>query len=74
MVSCFNLTSYPGREGTSRNVFVIVFDQDVVVSRQDRQIGDCAGPVLVVHAADVCFGRTFNSQGETSCRDRELVS
>lgn len=49
------LTGDPGREGAPRDVLVIVFDQDAVVSRQDGQVGHCARPVLVVHTADVCF-------------------
>lgn len=64
-------TSDPGRKGASRNVLVVVFDQDAVVSRQDRQVGHRARPVLVVHAANVSLGRTLNGQGQTTCREVE---
>lgn len=55
-------TSDPSREGAPWDVLFIVFDQDAVVSRQDRQVRHGAGPILVVHTADVCFGWTLNGQ------------
>lgn len=65
------LTGDPGRKGASRDVLVIVLDQDAVVSRQDRQVGHSARPILVVHTADVGLGRTLNGQGQTTCREWE---
>lgn len=47
-------------------MLVIVFDQDAVVSWQDRQVGHSAGPILVVHTANVCFGWTLNGQRQTT--------
>lgn len=64
-----SLTSDPGREGASWDVLVVVFDQDAVVPWQDREVGHCAGPILVVHAADVCFGWPLDGQRKTTCVD-----
>lgn len=65
------ITSDPGRKGASGDVLIIVFDQDAVVSRQDRQVGHRARPILVVHTADVSLGRTLDGQGQTTCRELE---
>lgn len=62
-------TGDPGRKGAPRDVLVVVLDQDAVVSRQDRQVGHRARPVLVVHTADVGLGRTLNGQGQTTCTE-----
>lgn len=59
-------TSNPCWKGAARNVLVIVFDQDAVVSWQNRQIGHTARPILVVQAADVCFWWALNGQGQTT--------
>lgn len=61
-----DITSNPSREGAAGDVLVIVFDQDAVVSRQDGQVGHGAGPILVVHTADVRLGWTLNGQGQTT--------
>lgn len=59
MLKCFQesklYTCDLGREWAARDVFVIVLDQDAVVPRQSRQVCDCAGPVFVINAADLCF-------------------
>lgn len=68
-----NITSDPSRKGAARDVLVIVFDQDAVVSRQDRQVGHSAGPILVVHTADVCLRRTLNGQGQTTYKNMMLA-
>lgn len=60
------LTSNPGREGAAWDVLVIVFDQNTVVSRQDRQVGDSTGPILVVQTGYVCLGWTLNGQRQTT--------
>lgn len=65
------ITSDPGRKGASRDVLVIILDQDAVVSRQDRQVGHSARSILVVHAADVSLGRTLDGQGQTTCKELE---
>lgn len=46
-------------------MIAVVFDQNVVISGQRRQVGDAARPVLVVHAADLCFGWTLDGQVQT---------
>lgn len=61
-----DVTSNPSSEGAARDVLVIVFDQDAVVSGQDRQVGHSARPVLVVHTADVSLGWTLNGQRQTT--------
>lgn len=61
-----DITSNPSREGAARDVLVIVFDQDAVVSWQDRQVGHSAGPILVVQTADVSLGWTLDGQRQTT--------
>lgn len=68
-----NITSDPSRKGAARDVLVIVFDQDAVVPRQDRQVGHSACPILVVHTADVCLRRTLNGQGQTTYKNMMLA-
>lgn len=59
MVKCFQksklYTCDLGCERTAGDVFVVVLDQDAVVPRQSRQVRDCACPVFVINAADLCF-------------------
>lgn len=64
-----DITSNPSREGAAGDVLVIVFDQDAVVSRQHGQVGHGAGPILVVHTADVRLGWTLNGQGQTTYKN-----
>lgn len=66
-----SLTCDSGREGASWDVLVIIFDQDAVVPWQDRKVGHCACPILVVHAADVRFGWALDSQRKTTCINTE---
>lgn len=47
-----NPTGDLGCEGASRDVLVIVLDQNAVVAWQRGQVGHCAGPIFVVNAAD----------------------
>lgn len=68
------LTGNPGGERAASDVLVIVFDQDVVVSWQRGQVADSAGPVFIVHTADLCFGRTLDSQVQTSWTERRAWS
>lgn len=65
-LSVDDITSNPSREWAAGDVLVIVFDQDAVVSRQDGQVGHGAGPVLVVHTADICLGWTLDGQRQTT--------
>lgn len=60
------VTGDPGREGAAWDVLVVIFHQDAVVSRQDGKVGHGAGPVLVVHTADVRLGWTLDGQRETT--------
>ena len=39
-------------EGAARDVFVIVLDQDAVVTRQGGQVSHRARPIFVVNTAD----------------------
>lgn len=55
-------TCDPGSEGAAWDVLVVVLDQDAIVARQYRQVGDTARPVLVVSTADFRFGRTLDGQ------------
>lgn len=71
LVKDLKFTSNPCRVGAAWDVLVIVFNEDAVVSRQDRQIGHSAGPILVVHTADVCFGRTLNGQRQTTYKNKQ---
>ncbi len=64
-----DFTSNSSREGAARDVLVIVFNQDAVVSWEDGQVGHSAGPILVIHTADVGFGWTLNSQRQTTCKN-----
>ena len=61
-----DITGNSSREGAARDVLVIIFDQDAVVSWQDRQVGHSARPILVVHTADVRLGWTLNGQRQTT--------
>ena len=53
------LTSDPGLERTSWNVTVIVAYQDAVVSCCCGQVGDSAGTISVVQAADLSLRWTL---------------
>ena len=55
------ITSYLHSEGTACDVLLVVTDQDIVVSRHSGQVGDSAGAISVVQAADLCSGRTLES-------------
>lgn len=66
------LTNYFGVEGAAGDVLLVVFHQDVVISRQRGQVADAARPVFVVHAADLGFGRTLDGQVQTSWTDGRL--
>lgn len=61
----WSLTGDPGGERAAGDVIVVIFDQYVVVSGQSGQVADAARPVLVVHTADLCFGRTLDGQVQT---------
>lgn len=63
------LTGDPGSERAASDVLIVVFDQDVVVSGQSGQVADTAGPVLVVHTADLRFGWTLDGQVQTAWAD-----
>lgn len=60
------LTSDPGGERAAGDVILVVFDQDIVVAGQSGQVADAARPVLVVHTADLRFGRTLDGQVQTT--------
>lgn len=60
-----------GGERAARDVVVVVFDQDVVVSGQSGQVADAARSVLVVHTTDLCFGWTLDGQVQTPWTDRQ---
>lgn len=64
-----NITGNSSREGAARDVLVIIFDQDAVVSWQDRQVGHSARPILVVQTADVRLGWTLNGQRQTTYKN-----
>lgn len=64
------LTSDPGGERAAGDVLIVVFDQDDVVTRQSWQVAHAAGPVFVVHAADLRFRRTLDGQVQTTSVDR----
>ena len=49
------LTSDLGSKGAARNVLVVKFDNDVVVSGSCGQVGHSAGAVFVVLAGDLGF-------------------
>lgn len=63
------LTCDPGGEGAAWNVLLIVLDQDAVVTRKHRQVGDATRPILVVGAADFCFGWALDGQGQAPWRE-----
>lgn len=50
------LTSDLGSKGTARNVLVVKFDNDIVVSGCCGQVGHSAGAVFVVLAGDLSLG------------------
>lgn len=60
------LTRDPGSEGAARNVFVVIPHQNVVIAGQRGQIRDCAGSILIVEAADLGLGRTFDGQVQST--------
>lgn len=62
-------TCDPGSEGAARDVLLVVFDQDAVVARQHGQVGDTARPILIVSAADFCFGWALDGQGQATCKE-----
>lgn len=64
-----DITCNSSREGAARDVLVIIFDQDAVVSWQDRQVGHSARPILVVQTADVRLGWTLNGQRQTTYKN-----
>lgn len=66
------LTRDPGGKRAAFDVIFVVFDQDVVISRQRGKVADGARPVLIVYAADLRFGRTLDSQVQTACRERDV--
>ena len=70
MYQCvWSLTGDLGGERATGDVLVVVFDQNVVVSGQSGHVADAARPVLVVHTADICFGRTLDGQVQTPWTD-----
>lgn len=70
LILCDRLTDDLGGEGAAGDVLVVVFDQDVVVSGQSGQVTNAARSVLVVHTADLRFGRTLDGQVQTTWTDR----
>lgn len=50
-----SLTSDPSSKWASRDVILIVFDKDIVISWECRKVADAARSVLVVHTVDFCF-------------------
>ena len=57
-------TRDPGGEGAARDVLLVVLDQDAIVPGQHGKVGDAARAILVVGAADLCFGWALNGQGQ----------
>lgn len=53
-------TSDLGSKWTSRDVFIVKFNNDVVVSRCSGEIGHSAGTIFVVFACDLSFGGTLH--------------
>lgn len=66
------LTCDPGGEGAAGNVLLVVFDQDAVVTRKHRQVRDATRPILVVSAADFCFGWALDGQGQAPWRESRV--
>lgn len=64
-------TCDPGSEGAAWDVLLVVLDQDTVVPGQHGKIGDAASPILVVGAADLCFGRALDGQGQAPYRESQ---
>lgn len=55
------LTGDPCSKWAALDVIIVVFNQDVVISRQRGKVADAACSVFVIHAANLRFGRTLNS-------------
>lgn len=53
-------TSDLGGKWTSRDVFIVKFNNDVVVSWCSGEVGHSAGAIFVVLACDLSFGGTLH--------------